>query len=95
MVTMARRDQDDVLSTALLRVALALKMDPDASLDVIVERTAKAMSLSKAKLRTHLASHMALLTAQDFRRARRPAPAVGTVQATARLGGRVKSRSPR
>ena len=68
MVTMARRDQDDVFQTALLRVALSLKMDPDASLDQIIAKTAKQMSIPKAKLATFLASNMASMTAQDFRR---------------------------
>jgi hypothetical protein len=96
MVTMSGRDQDDVYPAALLRIALALKKDPDASLAEIVERTAVALSLPRKKLSRYLAENMAMLTTRDFRRGRRQNPAIGTVQAVARIGGsKVKSRSPR
>jgi hypothetical protein len=100
MVIMARRDQDAVFQVALLRIALTLKKEPDASLDDVIERTAKVLKLPRVQFRNYLTSNMALLTARDFSRARRASgveAAVGTVSVNASGGirRRVKSRSPR
>lgn len=46
---------------ALLRIAVGLKLRPQATLDEIVENTTRTMRLSRRKFRSYLAKHMALL----------------------------------
>lgn len=94
---------------ALLRIAVGLKLRPQATLDEIVENTTRTMRLSRRKFRSYLAKHMALLAqaATDVEtpaakrsgspksaRSVRPHP-VREIVTTRRVGRKVKQRSPR
>jgi hypothetical protein len=97
------RTEDTVFPAALLRIALALKMKPEAKLEELVDSTVKAMALPKRRFQAYVAEHMKLLAeaANDFMRAdrasrrsrHRAAPAQAVVEAVA--APRKKARSPR
>lgn len=88
---------DPTFPVALLRIALALKMEPRAGLDEIIERTTQSMRLSRRDFRAYLADHMAMLAqaATDVKAPAAPTkrrPALVHASAPAR---RIKLRSPR